>query len=66
MRVADYIFESLINQGVDKVFSVSGRGALFLTDAVARAKDRIEYVGMHHEQFVVLNFNQCKFFRRWR
>lgn len=50
MRVADYIFESLINQGVEKVFSVSGRGALFLTDAVARAKDKIEYVGMHHEQ----------------
>lgn len=50
MRVADYIFESLINQGIDKVFSVSGRGALFLTDAVAKLNDKLEYVGMHHEQ----------------
>ena len=63
MRVADYIFESLINQGVDKVFSVSGRGALFLTDAVARAKDRIEYVGMHHEQsagFAAIAYSEAK------
>ena len=63
MRVADYIIESLINQGVDRIFSVSGRGALFLTDAVARAKDRVDYVGVHHEQaagFAAIGYAEAK------
>jgi len=49
MRLADFIFESLADYGVDKIFMVTGRGALFLTDAVAKSK-RIQAVCVHHEQ----------------
>lgn len=49
MRVSDYIIDQIWNLGIDSIFSVSGRGALFLTDAVAKHK-RIRYVAVHHEQ----------------
>lgn len=49
MRVADYIFERLNNVGVDTIFSVSGRGALYLTDAVAK-NSKIKNIASHHEQ----------------
>ena len=49
MRVADYIINSIYNVGVDTIFSVSGRGALFLTDAIAKHKI-IQNVAVHHEQ----------------
>jgi acetolactate synthase-1/2/3 large subunit len=49
MRVADYIVNRLSAEGVRHIFAVSGRGALFLTDAVARNSDA-EYVATHHEQ----------------
>jgi acetolactate synthase-1/2/3 large subunit len=49
MRLADYVFETLADQGVDTVYLVTGRGALFLTDAVAKCK-RLRPVCTHHEQ----------------
>ena len=49
MRVADYVIDRLVNAGVRHVFAVSGRGALFLTDAVARNQS-LNYIAMHHEQ----------------
>jgi acetolactate synthase-1/2/3 large subunit len=49
VRVADYIIERLQLAGVGHIFSVSGRGALFLTDAVARAPS-VDYIAVHHEQ----------------
>ena len=49
MRVADYIFERLIEVGLTHTYSVTGRGALFLTDAVAKNKE-LKNVSMHHEQ----------------
>ena len=49
MRVADYVTDRLVNAGVRHVFAVSGRGALFLTDAVARNQS-LNYIAMHHEQ----------------
>lgn len=49
MRLSDFVFESLADAGVDKVFLVTGRGALFLTDAVAKSK-RLQAVCTHHEQ----------------
>ncbi|MBO6564267.1 MAG: thiamine pyrophosphate-binding protein [Pseudomonadales bacterium] len=48
-RVADYIVEKLHEESVGHVFMVTGRGALFLTDAVAR-KTEMEAVCTHHEQ----------------
>ena len=48
-RVADYVMERLHAEGINHVFMVTGRGALFLTDAVARLKE-LEGVSVHHEQ----------------
>lgn len=49
MRVADYIINTIYNRGTDTIFSVSGRGALFLTDAIAK-HSLIKNVAVHHEQ----------------
>lgn len=49
MRVADYIINTIYNRGTDTIFSVSGRGALFLTDAVAK-HGQIKNIAVHHEQ----------------
>lgn len=49
MRVADYIMQRIEKAGVDKVFTVTGRGSLFLTDALAR-NAVLKPVCVHHEQ----------------
>ncbi len=49
IRLADYIMNTLYENRVNKIFMVTGRGALFLTDAVAAHKD-LEAVCVHHEQ----------------
>jgi len=48
-RVADYVMERLQAAGVRNIFLVTGRGALFLTDALAKIKT-INPVCLHHEQ----------------
>ena len=49
MRVADYIVDSLCKVGTKHIFMVTGRGALFLTDAVAANKE-LKSISVHHEQ----------------
>jgi acetolactate synthase I/II/III large subunit len=49
MRVADYIVERLYDEGTKHIFMVTGRGSLFLTDAVARHK-KLKNISVHHEQ----------------
>ncbi|RZK00362.1 MAG: thiamine pyrophosphate-binding protein [Novosphingobium sp.] len=49
MRVADYIMQRLAQAGIGPVFLVTGRGALFLTDALAKHPE-LEPVSVHHEQ----------------
>ena len=49
VRVADYIMEKLYADGAKHVFMVTGRGALFLSDAVAAHKEFMG-ISMHHEQ----------------
>jgi len=49
VRVADYIMESLYANGAEHIFMVTGRGALFLTDAVAKHKE-LKAISVHHEQ----------------
>lgn len=48
-RVADYVMKRIQQLGVDTVFLITGRGILFLTDALAREKD-IQAVSTFHEQ----------------
>lgn len=49
MRVADYIIAKTFEAGAKHIFMVTGRGALFLTDAVAGHKE-IKGISLHHEQ----------------
>ncbi len=49
MRVADFIIQYLKNRNVKNFFSVTGRGTLFLNDALAREKN-IKNFFFHHEQ----------------
>jgi acetolactate synthase I/II/III large subunit len=48
-RVADYIIDKIYEAGAKHIFMVTGRGALFLTDAVAANKE-LNSVCVHHEQ----------------
>jgi acetolactate synthase-1/2/3 large subunit len=49
MRVADYIVERLANEGISNIYLVTGRGSIYLSDALARRKD-LNTISMHHEQ----------------
>lgn len=49
IRVADHIVNKIFDAGADSCFLVTGRGALFLNDALAR-HDEINIVPVHHEQ----------------
>jgi len=49
IRVADYIIDRLHQASVEHIFMVTGRGMLFLSDAVAAHKG-ISDICMHHEQ----------------
>jgi len=49
MRVADFIIQYLKNKNIKTFFSVTGRGSLFLNDALARDKD-VKSFFFHHEQ----------------
>jgi len=49
VRLADAVVLKLLEFGIKETFIVTGRGSLFLTDAVAR-EPRISSVSMHHEQ----------------
>ncbi|PKU25987.1 thiamine pyrophosphate-binding protein [Telmatospirillum siberiense] len=49
VRVADYVFSFVAEQGVSTVFLVPGGGAMFLADAAGLAKG-VDFVPNHHEQ----------------
>lgn len=48
-RLADYVVRNLKILGVDTYFSLTGRGLLYLTDAIAARQDLVKTF-MHHEQ----------------
>ena len=49
MRVADYIVSKIHEMGVNRIFTITGGGAMFLNDAVLRHPDMQAICG-HHEQ----------------
>lgn len=49
MRLADYVINRIYEEGAKHIFMVTGRGILYLSDAVAKNKD-ITPVSVHHEQ----------------
>lgn len=61
IRVADHIIERLCDEGAKHIFMVTGRGILYLSDAVARHKE-IKGISVHHEQagaFAATAYAQC-------
>ena len=48
-RVADYIVQKICDTEIEHIFLITGRGILFLTDAVAREKN-LSAVSTYHEQ----------------
>jgi acetolactate synthase-1/2/3 large subunit len=49
IRVSDYIAKFLENRGVTKIFMVTGGGAMFLNDGIAKSK-KIKGIFNNHEQ----------------
>lgn len=49
MRLADYLMQRLVEAGAAHIFQVTGRGSLFLSDALAKNGD-LRAVSLHHEQ----------------
>lgn len=49
MRVSDYIMSRLVSASVENVYTVTGRGILYLTDALAK-ESRLNCICNHHEQ----------------
>lgn len=48
-RVADYVIKQVQKEGAEHIFMVTGRGILYLSDAVAREK-QIKGISTYHEQ----------------
>lgn len=48
-RVADYVIKKIHQSGVNHIFMVTGRGILFLSDAVAKEPE-MEAISTYHEQ----------------
>ena len=48
-RVADYIIKRLVDNNIRHIFLITGRGILYLTDAVAKNKE-IQEISTYHEQ----------------
>ena len=48
-RLADYLVEFLSRSGINHIFTITGRGTLFLNDAIAASKT-VTSISMHNEQ----------------
>jgi acetolactate synthase-1/2/3 large subunit len=49
IKVSDYIFDFIVNKGIDTVFTVSGGGCMHLIDSLGK-NQHLKYVCNHHEQ----------------
>lgn len=50
MKVSDYIWDFLIEKGIDTVFMVSGGASAHLMDSLNKRRDKIKIVCCYHEQ----------------
>lgn len=61
IRVADYLVEKISAEGAQHIFMITGRGVLYLSDAVAKSEN-MTGVSMHHEQacaYAAMSYSQC-------
>ena len=50
MRVADYLVARIAQEGIDKVFGITGGGIMHLVDAITLSED-VDFQPVHHEEF---------------
>ena len=49
IRISDYIVKKIVENDMSQVFLVTGGGAMFLNDSIAKEK-KLSYICNHHEQ----------------
>lgn len=49
VRLADYVIQRIVDEGVKHIFLITGRGILYLSDAVAK-NEEMQAISVHHEQ----------------
>lgn len=49
IRLADYVIQRIVDEGVKHIFLITGRGILYLSDAVAK-NEEMTPISVHHEQ----------------
>lgn len=49
VRLADYVIQRIVDEGVRHIFLITGRGILYLSDAVAK-NEAMTPISVHHEQ----------------
>ena len=49
VRLADYVIQRIVDEGVKHIFLITGRGILYLSDAVAK-NEEVTPISVHHEQ----------------
>lgn len=49
VRLADYVIQRIVDEGVKHIFLITGRGILYLSDAVAK-NEAMTPISVHHEQ----------------
>lgn len=49
VRLADYVIKRIVDEGVKHIFLITGRGILYLSDAVAK-NEEMTSISVHHEQ----------------
>ena len=49
VRLADYVIQRITDEGVKHIFLITGRGILYLSDAVAK-NEEMTPISVHHEQ----------------
>ena len=49
VRLADYVIQRIVDEGVRHIFLITGRGILYLSDAVAK-NEEMTPISVHHEQ----------------
>ena len=49
VRLADYVIQRIVDEGVKHIFLITGRGILYLSDAVAK-NEEMAPISVHHEQ----------------
>lgn len=62
IRVADYIAQFLVDQGVNDIFVLTGNGAMYLNDGIAK-QSSLNYVCARHETAATLmaeSYARCK------